>query len=592
MGGEMTEEFLDDLEARLSGLNDRQKLWLGGYLSGRASKASANGSPVAEKTRVTNGTGTVQILYGTRSGNSARVAEKMAAYCRAAGLSVAVENMKETGPESLSQMSFAMIVVSTHGEGDPPGNVEWFYDRLHGTGMEQLPRLHYSVLALGDSSYRNFCQTGKDIDQRLAGLGAERLGEVTLCDLDFEFTAAEWMDRMCGILVKRILGGEAAKIKSEQPAGQLFAGDKSIGYTGRIVKRRKLTGKSSSKDVFHMVLDTGSQHLSHKPGDCIRVRGRNSRNFVDRIIRTLGYNPATTIGTNGDRVLLKESLIHNYELTRLTPLVITKYAEMADLAELNLLVSDEGALHDYATERDIFDLLSDFRQSLEPEQFVSMLRKLHPRQYSIASGSLSHPGEIHLTVSWMHYPKNGRNHEGVATTYLREFLELGESVDFEFEENDAFRFPEDQGIPLIMVATSTGIAPFRAVLQDRQHAGIEGNTWLFFGDRNESSDFLYGEEMREFRKKGILERMDVAFSRDGEQKQYVQDRIRSSEKNLVDWLERGARVYLCGTRNNMASEVRSAIRDALVHVHRWTEAKAETCLREMKEDGRYCEDIY
>jgi sulfite reductase (NADPH) flavoprotein alpha-component len=526
----------------------------------------------------------LHILYGTRSGNSKMIAEIAENYCKAAGVNVICKDVREVDSVDLSLYRYLWFIVSTHGEGDPPVAVENFYNIIHQEDMNKLPDLKFAVLALGDSNYRNFCQTGIDIDKRLAALGAMRLCDVELIDLDFEFPSMDWVDKNFRLISKELSAVKVGNLP------KLIAN--RTKFRARIDDRYCISGAGSSKNVFHIVLRTGKQNIPFKPGDCVRIICRNSRWMVDEILASLGLNPAIPMLRDKKRFTLKELLINEYEITTLTAEVVKRYAEVSCLKELYKLLNDENALHEYCSDHDALDLFNQFRYHLTAIELCHVLRRLQPRTYSIASGHLSHPEEIQITISWMKFLRRERWYKGVGSSYLSELSDKGDSIEFELEIHDAFHFPESPEIPIIMLATSTGIAPFRSTLLDRQEKGWMGNTWLFFGDRNERSDFLYEKEIKEWLDIGILEKLDTAFSRDQPEKIYLQDQITFRKEEFVEWIFKGANIYLCGTKNTLARDIKTTIVSILSEVKGWTYLEATDYFNTMRIELRYAEDVY
>lgn len=517
------------------------------------------------------------ILYGGKSGNSEFIAREAGNYFLTQGLKTSVVNMAKYKIERLQEEKLLLIVVSTHGEGDPPPAAAAFYRKLMNRSFD-LAHLEYAVCALGDSSYEFFCQTGKNIDKRLGELGAIRIYQRVDCDVNFEKTAASWI----GAVLKSRLPGEKAEIKMEEAD--------HIRYHEAVIKEKYLLNEGSPDPVFHLVLKTDPAQVRYLPGDNIGILPPNPDELVNELLRFLNFSPDYRCIYEGEEMTLRDLFGFKLEITTLCKDLIMRYQERTGNDLLGELLKDEQALYAYYRRRDLADLLHDFPSVLSPEELISILRPLRPRYYSIASSQSAAPDEIHLTVKLVKFSFLERTREGACSAYLSRYLEPGSPIRFQLRTGDHFRLPEKAETPLILIASGTGIAPFRAFMQER---ALTGNTriWMIFGEKHEASDLLYKNELLGWKQQGLLERLDLAFSRDQERKIYVQHKITEYGKEFLSWLDAGAAVYVCGSVA-MGKEVRRAILGLFEASLQLSSSKSASMIDQLSAKGRYCEDLY
>lgn len=472
------------------------------------------------------------ILYGTKSGNAKLVAAQAQKYLQKNGLNPVCVNMSAFKAAQLHETKNLLVVVSTHGEGEPPPTAKNFYKECFSDEMLSLHQLNYSICALGDSSYEEFCGAGKILDERLALLGAKTLHPRVDCDLEYSEDAVKWIKQA----VQPLLQGNGKKPDSDLPA--LFA-EQNQSIRARIVKRAKLTSDQALAAVYHLELDLGSDGINYKVGDSVEIKAQNPDWLVDRIIQLL---------VPGDRETeIRRTLKESCELTSISKKMLQEYAVLAPHQGLNHLLTKEEALKVYVRQANVYDVLNDFGPVPDVDQLLELLPPLRGRQYSIASSPSASPGVLHLCVKTIRFPFQGHEHEGLASVYANEGLSVGEILNLRHIPNESIELPFDTFTPLIMIGVSTGMAPFRALLQERQARKLPGNTWLIWGNRAAEHDFLYREEIMAFRQGGTLEKMDTAFSRDAEGPRYVQEILDDKSAEILDWLERGAHIYLCGS---------------------------------------------
>ena len=578
----------EHLDALVRQLGPAQLQWLSGYL---AARAELGGSPPAAVAAPTQAQAGLTVLHGSQSGNGAKLARRLAELAQARGLPVTLASMADYKPARLRDERLLALIVSTHGEGEPPDSARELHEFLHGRKAPRLEHLRYSVLALGDSSYEFYCRTGKDFDAVLETLGAQRLAPRVDCDVDYDDAAAAWIDTLLGEL-----GAAAAPLTTavaKPAAGGAGQHDKRHPYQAEVLENINLNGRGADKETRHIELAVPG--LSYQPGDALGVLARNDPALVEALLATLKL-PATAPVKVGDGTRpLADALGQHYEITTLTRPFLAAYGALADsgkLADL-LAAGSEDALRAYLAGRQIIDVVREFPvPGLTAEQFTGLLRRLPPRLYSLASSLAACPDEAHITVAAVRYESLGIPRLGVASTWLADRVKPGDTVPVFIEHNDNFRLPARPDTPVIMIGPGTGVAPFRAFLQEREASGAGGRNWLFFGDRHFHTDFLYQTEWQAWHKGGLLTRLDVAFSRDQAQKVYVQQRLRERAAEVYAWLQDGAHVYVCGDATAMAADVHAALRDIVAGQGGLGADAAEDYLRELSRSRRYQRDIY
>lgn len=597
----LTEEQANQLNALVASLNPDQVGWVSGYLAGI--QAMADGSAVAAQpapaAEAVAEPATLTILYGSESGNAEGLAHDAGEKAKEKGLPVRVVDMADYKQRELRDEDLVLIVTATHGEGDPPEPATDFYEFVHGRKAPKLQGTKFAVIGLGDTSYEFFCQTGRDFDKRLEELGAERLRDRLECDVDFEAPANEWLPPALDAFLEHSGGGGQTDNVVPMPGQEAPAPkpqyDRKNPFPAEVMENICLNGRGSGRDTRHVELSLEGSGLDYKPGDILGIVPENRDEAVDTIIERLGLDPEASVTTDEDDKGLRDALKHDYEITILTPQLLGAYGELADSDELRELAQEDNrkAMTEYVRDRQLVDVVTEYPATgIDPQNLVGMLRRLQPREYSIASSHEACPGEVHITVAAVRYEREGEPRYGVASTYLADDIEPGETVPVFVRPNKTFGMPEDPNTPMIMVGPGTGVAPFRAFLQQREEEGAEGANWLFFGNRHFRTDFLYQIEWQQWLKEGALDRMDVAFSRDGADKVYVQDRLREQGADVYQWLESGAHFYVCGDAEYMAPAVHQALVD-IVSEHGGRSAEsAEEYVKQLQRDKRYQRDVY
>ncbi len=557
----LTQAQLDVLNALMRApLTPTQAAWLSGYFF-----ALSGAQPIAQAVQPTASLPLMTILYGSHTGNGEGLAETLMGMATERGCNARLVDMEEYDPAELANEQLLYIIVSTHGEGDPPISAAKLHAYLKDYSGPPLEHLKYAVFALGDSSYQFFCQTGKDFDAYLQQAGAVQIMDRVDADVDFEEPAQSWMAQV--LETYQAIAGESGVSSSAtvtSPAVKPKTGySKTNPYLAPVMVNLNLNREGSAKETRHLEIDLGESGLSYEPGDALGVYPQNNLSYVEDLLAALQMSGDEPVTVGKETVDLRQALINRLDVTALSQVLIGKYAALVDSESLKALLDDAQAYHDYTWGRQILDLVKEYPpRGISAQQFVDLLRKIPPRLYSIASSLKAYPGQAHLLVGVVRYHSFGRDREGVCSNYLAR-AQVSERLPVYVQANKNFRLPEEGNVPIIMVGPGTGLAPFRAYLQERRAAGSRGKNWLFFGDQHRATDFLYGEELMQMHRDGFLTRLDLAFSRDQEQKIYVQHRMLENSKELYGWLEEGACFYVCGDAQRMAKDVHQALLEVI-----------------------------
>ncbi|MCY8466303.1 assimilatory sulfite reductase (NADPH) flavoprotein subunit [Bacillus atrophaeus] len=600
MNSPFNQEQAELLNRLLPTLTESQKIWLSGYLAA-AQSGSVQGTAEAPAALPAGDTAQtiskeVTILYGSQTGNAQGLAENTGKTLEGRGYQVNVSSMSDFKPNNLKKIKNLLIVVSTHGEGDPPDNALSFHEFLHGRRAPKLDDLRFSVLALGDSSYEFFCQTGKEFDARLEELGGTRLSPRVDCDLDYDEPAAEWVEEVLGGL-SEAQSGIAEPTPVAAPRSGESAYSRTNPFRAEVLENINLNGRGSNKETRHLELSLEGSGLTYEPGDSLGVYPENDPALVDMLLEEMNWDPeeVVTVNKQGDVRPLKEALISHFEITVLTKPLLQQAAQLSADEDLRELLSpgNEEKAKAYLEGRDVLDLVRDFGPwGVSAQEFIAILRKMPARLYSIASSLSANPDEVHLTIGAVRYDAHGRERKGVCSILCAERLQPGDTLPIYIQHNQNFKLPDNPETPIIMVGPGTGIAPFRSFMQEREEAGAEGKSWVFFGDQHFVTDFLYQTEWQKWLKDGVLTKMDVAFSRDTDEKVYVQHRMLEHSKEMFAWIQEGAAVYICGDEKHMAHDVHQALIDIIEKEGGMSREKAEEYLADMQQQKRYQRDVY
>ena len=585
-------------------LTAEQQIWLTGYLTAQqGSVAQTTEAPQQVAEYVLNNESESQnnndrhitVVYGSETGNAQSLAEIFADRLVEHNYTVKLTAMDEIKQKEFKKVEDLFVITATHGEGDPPDNALTFHEFIHSRKAPKLENVRFSVLALGDESYEYFCQTGKDFDAKLLELGAERLADRQDCDLDFDDLAEKWMNKNIEILNQSTGHGSTPTSTETVQSAKEKRYSKSNPYQAEVLENINLNGRGSNKEVRHVELLLDNYGESFEPGDCVVVLPQNEPEIVTLLIETLGWDKDIEIPINddGDTLPLEKALTEHFEITKLTKPLLQKAAELFGNTELLSQIDNAEWIQQYVDGRDVIDLLTEFPTSeLKPETFYKLLRKLPAREYSIASSYEATPDEVHITVGAVRYEAHERTRKGVCSVQLAERIQPGDTLPIYLKKNPNFKFPFDEETPVIMIGPGTGVAPFRSYMQEREELGLSGNTWLFFGEQYFTTDFLYQTEWQAWLKDETLAKLDLAFSRDTEEKVYVQHRIAQQSELFYEWLQDGAAIYVCGDEKHMAKDVHDTIRSVIEQEGDMSEADAEAYLTQMKQEKRYQRDVY
>ncbi|GAA4757029.1 assimilatory sulfite reductase (NADPH) flavoprotein subunit [Sphingomonas daechungensis] len=576
-------------------LTPSQARWISGYFAGLDAGLLRSGDGEIEPLVVPQGR-TLTILYGTETGNSRDLAKALAASATERGLTPKVSDLSDYKVRQLKDEQDVLFIVSTYGEGDPPQPSVAFFEFLEGPRAPKLEGVRFSVLALGDSTYEKYCEAGKRIDSRFEELGASRLSPRVDCDIDFDEPAAAWSSSVVELLAADLAVaaaptiGASPRISDPAPAKH----DKRNPFNATVLENIQIVGRHSTKETRHVELDLGGSGLTYQPGDSLGFAATNDPRVVEELLETTGLSPGTSVTVKNEPLPLADALAGKFEITIGSPRFIEQWANLTGAKELEDLTGPEAAAArvKFLYEHHIVDIIRRFPVAgVEADSLLAGLRPLQPRLYSLASSQALVGNEAHLTVARVRYELHGTARGGVATTQIADRLEMGSTIPVYVQENPHFRLPADD-VPIIMVGPGTGVAPFRAFLQEREARAAAGRSWLFFGERNFRSDFLYQVEWQEWLDEGVLSRLDVAFSRDASSKTYVQHRMREQSRNLFAWLEEGAHFYVCGDGKAMARDVHEALIGIVEHEGGRSREAAEDYIRNLAAEHRYQRDVY
>jgi len=583
--------------------NQEQRLWLNGYLAGLFSNAHSAASFTAAPAAAPTPVKSVAILFGSQTGTAEGLAKKVAKQAEKAGFGPRVVDMAKHATVDLTKEERLLIVTSTYGDGDPPDNAQAFWEFLKSDSAPALGNLQYAVLALGDVNYPAFCKFGKDCDERLEKLGARRVHPRTDCDVDYEGPATAWMEAALAALSSN---SEAAPSPAASPASEASAAapaaeapqgwSRKNPFPARLLANRKLNADGSGKEVRHYEISLAGSGLSYEAGDALGVVPVNCGELVGDLLTALGCDGEEAVKTpDGSETSLRLALAQHYDVTKPSADLLKACAERgAAGGELAALLDPARRedLKKFLWGREVIDVVSGLAKPFIASEIVGLLKKMQPRLYSISSSPKAHPDEVHLTVAAVRYDGWGRPRKGVCSTFLADRCGDATPLPVFVQTSHGFRLPANGNIPVIMCGPGTGIAPFRAFLEERRATGAQGMNWLFFGDQRRSTDFLYQEQLEGWVSDGHLARLDLAFSRDQAEKIYVQTRMLESSTELWSWLESGAHFYVCGDASRMAKDVDAALHQIAQTSGGLSQEAAAEYIARLKSEKRYQRDVY
>ncbi|HAY3507598.1 diflavin oxidoreductase [Elizabethkingia anophelis] len=566
----LSETKLKVLKEISSGFSRDEAIWASGYLAGLAGTSAALADLPPQLTTHTTAVKKITLVYGTETGNSKKLATELAGVAKKKGIQVKLGDLSQYKPKDLAKEEYLFVVISTQGEGEPPILAKKFYDYIHENELN-LSNIKFGVLALGDSTYPQFCKTGEDLDTRFEVLGAERIIPLKRCDIDYEEDAHRWLDHIFEVVQNKEAG------TSQATPAKASSGRKK--YQGKVSAIINLNDITSDKETYHIEIET-EEPIAYRPGDALGVIPFNPKSVVEEIIGLTGIDPGKQIQTTRVTASVEELLHQHLNISYLLKTTVAQYAQITgqDIPETRL---------------SLLDLLRIYpvKNAEEFEDIIKVLTVQAPRLYSVSSSPEAHgDSEIHITVAKSEFFINDKKQNGLCSGFLSEYEEDG-TVEFYIQEAKHFKLPETAK-DIIMIGPGTGIAPFRSFLWERDATGAEGRNWLFFGDRNFVSDFLYQSEFQDFLKTGALTNLDLAFSRDTAEKVYVQHRLQQKSSEVFQWLEGGASVYVCGAKEPMSKDVEETLLRIIQHEGKRNEDEAKNYLEELELSGRYAKDVY
>ncbi|ACT14381.1 MULTISPECIES: NADPH-dependent assimilatory sulfite reductase flavoprotein subunit [Pectobacterium] len=597
----LSAEQLTRLQAATGDFSSTQLAWLSGYFWGLVQQpgnvqSSTTIAAAATASAVTVPVQTITLISASQTGNARRVAEQLRDDLLAAKLSVNLVNAGDYKFKQIGQEKLLLIVTSTQGEGEPPEEAVALHKFLLSKKAPALKDTAFAVFGLGDTSYEFFSKAGKDFDDRLAELGAERLLDRVDADVDYQALAEQWRRQLVDILQARVpVQGEAvAQIAAQGALDEITSSpySKSSPLHATFAVNQKVTGRGSEKDVRHIEIDLGDSGLRYQPGDALGVWFDNDPALVQELLELLWLKGDESVSVDGKTLPLSQALKSHFELTQNTAPIVEKYAALSRNETLLSLLADKPALQQFAQRTPLVDMVRQAPAELTADQLLGLLRPLTPRLYSIASSQAEAESEVHITVGVVRYEYEGRARAGGASSYLADRLSEDDEIRVFIEHNDNFRLPANSDTPVIMIGPGTGIAPFRAFMQQRDAEGAEGKNWLFFGNPHFTEDFLYQVEWQRYVKDGLLTNIDLAWSRDQAHKIYVQDKLREKGAEVWRWIQDGAHLYVCGDANRMAKDVERALLDVIVEHGGMDSEQADEFLSDLRLERRYQRDVY
>lgn len=584
-------EQLARLQAATTDFTPTQLAWVSGYFWGVLNQQS--GAAVAVPAQAAE-VPSITLISASQTGNARRVAEALRDDLLAAKLNVKLVNAGDYKFKQIAAEKLLVVVTSTQGEGEPPEEAVALHKFLFSKKAPKLDGTAFAVFGLGDTSYEFFCQSGKDFDSKLAELGAERLLDRVDADVEYQTAAAEWRARVVEVLKARAPVSAPAQLATSGAVNDIHTSPytKEAPLSATLSVNQKITGRDSEKDVRHIEIDLGDSGLRYQPGDALGVWYQNDPQLVKELVELLWLKGDEPVTVDGKTLPLAEALEWHFELTVNTATIVENYATLTRSESLLPLVGDKAQLQQYAAATPIVDMVRFSPAQLDAEALIGLLRPLTPRLYSIASSQAEAESEVHVTVGVVRYEIEGRARAGGASSFLADRVEEDGEVRVFIEHNDNFRLPANPETPVIMIGPGTGIAPFRAFMQQRAADGAQGKNWLFFGNPHFTEDFLYQVEWQSYVKEGLLTRIDLAWSRDQQQKVYVQDKLREQGAELWRWISDGAHIYVCGDANRMAKDVEHTLLEVIAEYGAMDAEAADEFLSELRVERRYQRDVY
>ena len=564
-----------------------QESWMEGFITGLKHQSNSINNNIREK----NDSETlINILFGTQTGNSESVAEDLSNFALSNGFKTQINALDDIEMNNLSKMKNVAIITSTYGEGEMPDNAQLFWNALSSKTAPQLNNMNYSVLALGDTGYEEFCHAGKLLDTRLEQLGAKRITKRIDCDVDFEDLAEKWIN---SVVPKFNPDKKLDVVNKDKTESIVKSWSRKNPYEAIISYNTLLSGPNSNKEIIHYEIDLGDSGLKYEVGDSLSIIPRNKQHLVDQIIERL--HTSKDFIPSGHEIDIENLLKFKFEILTPTKRLIEYVEKIAEDSELSLILEkkDSKALDDFKWGMDVLDFMNlNPKVDFIVEKFLDLLKPLQHRTYSISSSINKYDNKVHLTISSVRWKNKKRDYNGVCSTYLADDYNEKEKIKIFFTPNKSFRLPEDKDKDIIMIGPGTGIAPFRAFLQEREVTNSSGKNWLFFGDQTRENDFIYENELKDMLNKNILTKLDLAFSRDQKEKLYVQHKIYENKKEFFSWIENGSIIYICGDATKMAKDVEDIILKIISEENNCSLNNSIEYLNKLKKEKRYLRDVY
>jgi len=603
--GTLTAEQWQLVEALGSSLTPEHAYWISGYFAGlgsallRSSGTASQSPDVCIPPVVTQAepvaARSLTILHISETGNSTELAIRLAALAVEQGLSPTLVGIADYKVRKLKEEQDLLIITSTHGEGDPPQSGMEFFEFVEGRKAPSLSGLRYAILALGDMSYEHFCGAGKRLDERFEALGAKRLQPRVDCDVDYEDPAAVWSTGILALLAAEQASAISSVASPSKTTGGTQQANNSVyskrnPFPATVIDNIVLSGRGSTRETHHIEISLADSGLTYEPGDALGIAAHNDPAMVEALLAALSMNPDAPLTVKGQTTTLFDALGKSFEITTATLRFLDHWGELTGTTDI-FSAMDNTKRAAFLHDNHIIDIIRAYPlKGLDPQRFVDGLRPLQPRLYSIASSLSICPDEAHITIAPVRYKLHGEPRSGVASGHLADRAIADSVLPVYIQSNPHFRLPSN-GEPIIMIGAGTGVAPYRAFMQEREANG-GGRSWMFFGERNFRTDFLYQTEWQDWLKNGVLTKMEVAFSRDGAEKVYVQHRIYEHAHDVYAWLEEGAYIYLCGDASHMAPDVHNILVTVIEEQASVQREEAEEYLRDLQRDGRYQRDVY
>jgi len=589
----LNSEQLNNLKQLESTCSDIQSAWLSGYFWKIANQTS--NKMFLKKNEFNKNNKIITIISASQTGNAKLLSERLYKYLNENNKNSRLINAIDYQFKKIKDEKILILIISTQGEGEPPEEALSLYKFIMSKKAPNLNNLYYSIFGLGDISYNLFCQAGKDFDKRFKELGGKSLLNRFDSDIEYEDNYKQWsQDLLKSINNQDIMLNSSLSCLDKENTVVVSKSSytKKKPATAVVLTNQKITGRNSSKDIHHIEIDISNLDINYVPGDALGVWYKNDTNLVKKILDLLSIKMFDKIKIQDNIITIFNALENHFELTTNTKNIVKNYANLTNNKFLKKIISNDSNLQSYAAQTPLINMINDYPSNLSSEQLITFLRPLQPRLYSISSSQSEIDNEIHITVGVVKKFISGHLHLGGASGYLSQFLKPDDIIKIFIETNNNFRLPINQDVPIIMIGSGTGIAPFRAFMQQRDNDGSKAKNWIFFGNPNFTEDFLYQIEWQKYIKKGLITHMHLAWSQDQDYKIYVQDRMRENGQEIWSWIEEGAQIYVCGNASKMAKDVEKALLDIISENSGMNIEDSNEFLNNLRVNQRYKRDVY